>query len=48
MLTCREIELFRSTEEIRKELNKRHDFSTYACFRTVDADNVGYIFLFYM
>ena len=37
----REIELFRKTEEIRKELEKRHDFSTYACFRAVDELNEG-------
>lgn len=37
----REIELLRKTEEIRKELERRHDFSTYACFRAVDELNEG-------
>ena len=27
---------FRRCEEARKDLVKRHDFSTYACFRAVD------------
>jgi Ca2+-binding EF-hand superfamily protein len=33
--------LFRKTEEIRRELERRHDFSTYACFRAVDDLNEG-------
>ncbi len=33
--------MLRSTEEIRKELEKRHDFSTYGCFRAVDEANEG-------
>jgi hypothetical protein len=36
ILSYREIDLFRKLEEIRKELEKRHDFATYACFRAVD------------
>lgn len=38
-----EIELFRKTEEMRRDLEKRHDFSTYACFRAVDDLNEGYV-----
>jgi Ca2+-binding EF-hand superfamily protein len=30
-------------EDIRKDLEKRHDFSTYACFRAVDELNDGSI-----
>jgi Ca2+-binding EF-hand superfamily protein len=33
--------MFRSTELLRKDLEKRHDFSTYACFRAVDEQNEG-------
>ncbi len=33
--------MFKKTEDIRKELEKRHDFSTYACFRSVDEANEG-------
>jgi len=36
-----EIELFRKTEEIRRDLERRHDFSTYACFRAIDDLNEG-------
>ena len=35
--------LFRHVEEIRKDLEKRHDFSTYDCFKAVDAFNEGRI-----
>lgn len=38
-----EIMLFRKCEERRKDLVKRHDFSTYACFRAVDELNEGEI-----
>lgn len=38
-----EILTFRDCEERRKDLVKRHDFSTYACFRTVDEMNEGEI-----
>jgi Ca2+-binding EF-hand superfamily protein len=38
---CREIELFRKTEDIRIDLTRRHDFSTFACFRSVDDMNEG-------
>ena len=34
---------FRRCEEARKDLVKRHDFSTYACFRAVDERNEGEI-----
>ncbi len=34
---------FRRCEEARKDLVKRHDFSTYACFRAVDLLNEGEI-----
>jgi len=40
---CREIEVFRKTEEMRRDLEKRHDFSTYACFRAIDDLNEGEI-----
>lgn len=33
--------MFRKCEEIRKELGRRHDFSTYACFRAIDDLNKG-------
>ena len=36
-----EIELFRKTEELRKDLGQRHDFSTYACFKAIDDLNEG-------
>lgn len=42
-LIMEEIELFRRTEDIRKDLAKRHDFSTYQCFRTIDSLNEGEI-----
>jgi Ca2+-binding EF-hand superfamily protein len=38
-----EILTFRACEERRKDLVKRHDFSTYACFRAVDEMNEGEI-----
>lgn len=38
-----EIDLFRKTEEIRKDLARRHDFSTYSCFRAIDSLNEGCI-----
>jgi hypothetical protein len=38
-----EITGFRRCEEARKDLVKRHDFSTYACFRAVDILNEGEI-----
>lgn len=38
-----EILTFRSCEERRTDLVKRHDFSTYACFRAVDELNEGEI-----
>ena len=41
-----EFELFRKTEELRKDLEKRHDFSTYACFRAVDERNEGDVNIF--
>lgn len=34
---------FRMCEERRKDLVKRHDFSTYACFRAIDELNEGEI-----
>lgn len=33
--------MFRKAEEIRRELERRHDFSTYACFRAIDDLNDG-------
>jgi Ca2+-binding EF-hand superfamily protein len=36
-----EIELFRKTESLRLDLENRHDFSTYACFRAIDDMNEG-------
>ena len=33
--------MFRKTEEIRRELERRHDFSTYGCFRAIDDLNDG-------
>ena len=36
-----EIELFRRTEELRKDLQRRHDFSTYSCFKAIDDLNEG-------
>jgi hypothetical protein len=33
--------LFRASEELRKDLGRRHDFSTYACFRALDDRNEG-------
>ncbi len=33
--------MFRKTEEMRKDLERRHDFSTYGCFRIVDDQNEG-------
>eukprot|EP00347_Sterkiella_histriomuscorum_P002829 403366641 len=36
-----EIELFRRCEDLRVDLNRRHDFSTYACFRIIDDQNEG-------
>jgi hypothetical protein len=38
-----EILTFRACEERRKDLARRHDFSTYACFRAVDELNEGEI-----
>jgi hypothetical protein len=38
-----EILAFRRAEECRKDLVKRHDFSTYACFRAIDELNEGEI-----
>jgi len=38
-----EIVGMRRCEEARKDLVKRHDFSTYACFRAVDELNEGEI-----
>jgi hypothetical protein len=38
-----EIMGFRKAEERRKDLVKRHDFSTYACFRAIDELNEGEI-----
>ena len=35
--------MFRACEDRRKDLVKRHDFSTYACFRAVDELNEGEI-----
>jgi len=34
---------FRSCEERRLDLVRRHDFSTYACFRSIDELNEGEI-----
>jgi Ca2+-binding EF-hand superfamily protein len=36
-----EIELFRRCEDLRIDLARRHDFSTYACFRAVDDRSEG-------
>ena len=33
--------MFRRCEELRKDLVRRHDFSTYACFRAIDELNEG-------
>ena len=33
--------MFRRAEELRKDLERRHDFSTYGCFRVVDDLNEG-------
>lgn len=33
--------MFRSSEELRKDLARRHDFSTYGCFRAIDDLNEG-------
>jgi len=38
-----EILTFRACEERRKDLVRRHDFSTYACFRAIDALTEGEI-----
>ncbi len=38
-----EILTFRACEDRRRDLVKRHDFSTYACFRSVDELNEGEI-----
>lgn len=35
--------MFRKTEEMRKDLQRRHDFSTYSCFRSIDEGNEGEI-----
>jgi len=40
-LINQEVEFFRASEEIRKELEKRYDFSTYGCFRAIDDKNEG-------
>lgn len=36
-----EVAMFRRCEELRKDLVRRHDFSTYACFRAIDELNEG-------
>jgi len=41
MLLIREIELFRKSEEIRKDLENRHDFSTHSCFKQLMISNEG-------